>query len=562
MKQKYWVCKLNRQVKVIIQSRMSSSRLPGKALLPVCGYPAAVLCAKRAANTGLNVCVATSIDSSDDILFEHLSAGGIPVSRGPLNDVYERFLLATKELPDDATVARLTADNMFPDGEFVQMLVDQMAENNQEYFTTSSPSDGLPYGMSCEVFSVRALRLCARRDITAFDREHVTPAIRRHYGADVLQIREVPDWSSLRCTMDSFNDYQRILSVFKEVSDPIGAGWKNLCTILARKQPDGFRIPYRIKGNNGVIGQLTLGAAQLGIDGYGIVNEKGSLSQNEVTEIIQCAVEHGVTAVDCARAYGHAEQHVGSAIKQIQRDDIIPITKLDPLAELPEGASARTIRDAVDASVFRSCYELDRKKLPVLMLHRWQHRASHGGLIWRRLLELKKDGIIGALGASVSSPAESSEAINDVEIEHLQIPFNLLDKRWHDAGIPQKAAARTDLAVYARSAFLQGVLLHSAERWPKGSGVDAEMLCDVLDQLVFKFNRKNRADLCIAYALGQDWIDSVVLGVDAISQLHDNLELVRAEPLTASECQMVWDSLPEITETLLNPALWNTLNRG
>jgi spore coat polysaccharide biosynthesis protein SpsF len=541
---------------------MSSSRLPGKALLPVCGYPAAVLCAKRAANTGMDVCVATSIDSSDDILCEHLSADGIPVLRGSLNDVFERFLLATKELPDDAIVVRLTADNMFPDGEFVQMLVEHMLKNNREYFTTFSPFDGLPYGMSCEVFSVRALRLCALRDITAFDREHVTPAIRRNYGADVLQISGVPDWSHLRCTMDSYNDYQRVLSVFKEVGDPIGVGWKNLCTILAGKQPDGFRIPYRIKGKRGVIGRLTLGAAQLGIDGYGIVNAKGGLLQNEVTEIIQCAVEHGVTAVDCARAYGQAERRVGSAIKQIQRDDITPITKLEPLAELSEEAAERTVRDAVDASVFRSCYEINLKKLPVLMLHRWQHRASHGGLIWRRLLELKNDGMIGALGASVCSPAEASEAINDVEIEHLQIPFNLVDKRWHDAGIPQKAAARTDLTVYARSAFLQGILLHPAERWPKGSGADTELLCDVLDQLVLKLNRKNRADLCIAYALGQDWIDSVVLGVDAISQLQDNLELVRAEPLTASECQMVWNALPEITETLLNPALWNTLNRG
>jgi spore coat polysaccharide biosynthesis protein SpsF len=553
---------MKKDVRVVIQSRMSSSRLPGKALLPVCGYPAAVLCAKRAANTGMNVCVATSIDSSDDILCEHLSAGGIPVLRGPLNDVFERFLLATKELPDDAIVVRLTADNMFPDGEFVQMLFDQMAENNREYFTTSSPSDGLPYGMSCEVFSVRALRLCARRDITAFDREHVTPAIRRHYGAGVLQISGVPDWSHLRCTMDSFNDYQRILSVFKEVNDPIGAGWKNLCTILAGKQPDGFRIPYRIKGKNGVIGQLTLGAAQLGIDGYGIVNAKGGLLQNEVTEIIQCAVERGVTAIDCARAYGQAERRVGSAIKEIQRDNIIPITKLDPLAELPAKASARTIRDAVDASVFRSCYELDRKKLPVLMLHRWQHRASHGGWIWQRLLELKNDGIIDALGASVCSPAEASEAIDDIEIEHLQIPFNLLDKRWHNAGIPQKIALRPELMVYARSAFLQGVLLHPAERWPKGSGADTELLCTTLDQLVLKLRRKNRADLCSAYALGQGWIDSVVLGVDSINQLQDNIELVRAEPLTASECQMVWDALPEITETLLNPALWNTLNRG
>lgn len=547
---------MKKNVQVVIQSRMNSSRLPGKALLPVGGFPSVVLCAKRAANTGLNVIVATSTAGSDHILCECLAAHGVPHVRGPLDDVFSRYLMATEGLSDDTVIVRLTADNMFPDGAFVEDLVDRMISSGREYISASSPQSGLPYGLAAEAFTVRAMRSCNTPQLSLYDREHVTPSIRRKYGSDILQIGGLPDWSHLRCTMDSFNDYQRVLLVFKEVGDPTEVGWMDLCKILAGKQPDGFRIPYRIKEGRGIIGRLTLGAAQLGIDGYGIVNEKGGLSQNEVTELIQCAVEHGVTAVDCARAYGQAERRVGSAIKQIQRDDIIPITKLDPLAELPEAAPERTVRDAVDASVFRSCYEMGLKRLPVLMLHRWQHRASHGGRIWQRLLELKNDGIIGALGASVSSPAEASEAIDDIEIEHLQIPFNLLDKRWHDAGIPQKIALRPELMVYARSAFLQGVLLHPAERWPKGSDADAEMLCATLDQLVLKLPRKNRADLCVAYALGQDWIDSIVMGVDSINQLHDNLELVRAKPLTDSESQMVWDDLPEITEKLLNPALW------
>lgn len=548
---------MNRLVKVIIQSRMSSSRLPGKALLPVSSFPSVVLCAKRAGNTGLDVCVATSVAESDDVLCEALAMHGISHVRGPLDDVFSRYLMATEGLPDDTVIVRLTADNMFPDGAFVEYLVDRMISRERKYISAASPQSGLPYGVATEAFTLGALRSCNdRSELTAFDREHVTPSIRHKYGTETISFDDLPKWSHLRCTMDSFTDYQRILSVFKDVGDPVGVGWMALCKILARTQPDGFRIPYRIKEGRGVIGCLTLGAAQLGLDGYGIVNSTGGLSQNEVTAIIQCAVEHGVTAVDCARAYGQAERRVGAAIRQIQRDDLVPITKLNPLAELPEKAPERTVRDAVDASVFRSCYELGVKKLPVLMLHRWMHRTSHEGLIWKRLLELKQAGVIGALGASVSSPEEASEAIDDTEIEHLQIPFNLLDKRWHDAGIPQKVARRSELIVYARSAFLQGILLHPAERWPKGTGADTEMLCATLDQLVKKSGRGNRADLCIAYALGQDWIDSIVLGVDSISQLQDNLELVQAEPLTVSECAVVWDALPAVPETLLNPALW------
>lgn len=64
------------------------------------------------------------------------------------------------------------------------------------------------------------------------------------------------------------------------------------------------------------------------------------------------------------------------------------------------------------------------------------------------------------------------------------------------------------------------------------------------------------ADLCIAYALRQDWIDSVVLGVDSMNQMQDNLGLVRGEPLAEADGKTIREAWPEIPEKLLNPALW------
>ena len=55
-------------VRVVIQSRLSSSRLPGKAMLTLAGMPAVVLAARRAGNTGLDVVVATSDQGDDDVL--------------------------------------------------------------------------------------------------------------------------------------------------------------------------------------------------------------------------------------------------------------------------------------------------------------------------------------------------------------------------------------------------------------------------------------------------------------------------------------------------------------
>lgn len=545
-------------IKVIIQSRMSSTRLPGKALLPVGGLPSVVLCAKRAANTGLDVCVATSECSSDDILCDTLDNHDISYVRGPLDNVFERYLVATEGLPDDSIIVRLTADNMFPDGAFIKYVAEQMEKRASGYMTTSSPECGLPYGLSVELFLLKELRRCAASSLNSFDREHVTPALRRKLGIVVAAMQSVLDWGHLRCTMDSFNDYQQVVSVFGDVDDPVQAGWLELCEILSSKQPDGFRIPCRKKAGSGeVIGRLTLGAAQLGIDNYGVVNEQGGVSQDEVNEIISLSIGHGVTTIDCARAYGNAETRVGTALEKLQRDDAEIITKLDPLAWLPEGAEEQMVRSAVDASVFRSCRELGVSKLPVLMLHRWMHRTSHRGTIWRRLQELKQEGVIGALGASVYFPSEALKAIANDEINHLQVPFNLLDKRWHSAGIPEKVGSRSNLTVYARSVFLQGVLLYPPSRWPVNFATNADHIHVALNRLVAELDRQSLADLCIAYVAGQEWIDSIILGVDSSEQLKENLRLFMCRPLLLEECVQVEKTLPETDEELLNPSAWN-----
>jgi len=548
---------INIPIKVIIQSRLSSKRLPGKALLPVGGYPAIVLCAKRAANNGHDVVVATSMDHSDDFLCEILKIHGIDYFRGSLNDVFERFFLATKTLAENAVIVRLTADNLFPDGEFIQKLLDQMLGSGRDYLKTFSPVDGLPYGMSAEVFSVKTLRHCVQGVLTDFDREHVTPAIQREYGKAVFSLPDLPKWTHLRCTMDYFADYQRLFSVFKDVDDPIQVSWVRLCEILSAKQPHGFRIPFQEKRNEKLVGCMTLGSAQLGIDGYGIVNDASGLSQEDVTEIIQSAMNHGVTSVDVARAYGNAEHRVGCAMKTIQRDDACVITKLDPLVQLTALSDERFVCDVVDASVYRSCYELGVKTLPVLMLHRWEHRFDFNGVIWNRLRVLQEKGVIGALGASVSTPIEMLEALDNSEIKHLQIPFNLLDKRWQKAAISQRMAERPDVVVYARSIFLQGILLHTADRWPQIASVNVGLVCTLLDRLMRELNRQTRADLCVAYVRGQKWIDSLVVGVDSCGQLKENLQLMMLSPLTREECLRVEEIIPALPEELLNPSQWN-----
>ena len=111
------------RVRVVIQARLNSSRLPGKMLLPMAGMPLIELVARRASRSGHEVVVATSAEQYDGLIERALAPTGIPVVRGSLDDVLGRFVVATADLDDEDIVVRLTGDNPVADAGLVDELL-------------------------------------------------------------------------------------------------------------------------------------------------------------------------------------------------------------------------------------------------------------------------------------------------------------------------------------------------------------------------------------------------------------------------------------------------------
>jgi spore coat polysaccharide biosynthesis protein SpsF (cytidylyltransferase family)/aryl-alcohol dehydrogenase-like predicted oxidoreductase len=543
----------------IIQARSSSTRLPGKAVLPVGGYASAVLAALRASNTNLPALVATSSEPEDDALADMLGQHKISVVRGPLDDVLARYALAVADLPEDCVVVRLTGDNVVSDGSLVQELVSAFGESRVEYLSQDSPQSRLPFGLGGEAFSVATLRRAQAQATSAYDREHVSPWIRRNCRAMIHTPRAIGthDFSHLRCTIDDEEDYDRIVRLFAGVAEPVHFGWFELTQKLAAQEGEPrFRVPYGISAGK-IHSELTLGTAQLGMD-YGIANRAGQPALPVAIRMVRQAVAHGVTALDTARAYGDAESVVGQALTGAWRSRVEVITKLDPLASLPQNATVNEVRAAVDDSVKRSCEALRSKTLSTLLLHRSSHHDAWGGAAWRRLLELRDDGTIGNLGASVYEPREALDLLQDMAITHLQIPMNVLDWRWRASGFDRAVVRRPDVVVHARSALLQGVLADSPPSlWPVSAGFDAAACLRQLRKLTAEFGRQSMTDLCLAYVRSQPWITSVVVGCETLEQVDENLELLCRPKLTTEQCAELERSLPEAPEDLLNPSQWN-----
>jgi spore coat polysaccharide biosynthesis protein SpsF (cytidylyltransferase family)/aryl-alcohol dehydrogenase-like predicted oxidoreductase len=544
--------------RVILQARTSSVRLPGKVLLPIGGMPLAILCAKRLARDGLDVVVATSTDSSDDLLSEAVTAFGIKSFRGSLDDVLQRFVAATSDMEEDQIVIRATADNPVPDAAFLRDLIEFLQDSGGVYATTGSPADGLPYGVSAEALRIKVLREAACHATDGVDREHVTPWIRRHHPIERIDRHRwgIADHSALRCTIDTFDDYQRVCQVFSSLEkDPVSASWLDIIEALSKAPgAPAFRIPFRHVGNT-LNGVMTLGTVQLGMN-YGISNRAGRPPEALAIKIIRHAIDHGVTCLDTARLYGDSEQRIGRALEGSWKSRVKVVTKLPAAPDLHPSCQSEMLKEWVDAQIYKSLNALQARQLDALMLHRWEDHDISNGVLWTRLLEHHDSGAIASLGASLYDPHQAIEALSDPNIRCIQIPFNILDRRWLEPKIQEHLKARSDVDIYVRSVFLQGLLLSEGYWWPR-CDKKGHLSLNIVDEIVKDFGRSSRADLCIAYVRAFPWVTSLVLGVETLEQLESNLNLLNSSsPLSPSEIDIVHRRLPGAPKCVVDPSQW------
>jgi aryl-alcohol dehydrogenase-like predicted oxidoreductase len=300
--------------------------------------------------------------------------------------------------------------------------------------------------------------------------------------------------------------------------------------------------------------ELVLGSVQLGL-AYGAANRTGKPSRKTALRLVRRAAGRGITKFDTARAYGDSEERLGEALAT--RKTVRTITKLSPLNELAADASRDDVHTAVDASIAGSLTALRRERIDCLLLHRAAHMTAFDGAVWERLIEKLEDGTVLALGVSAQSPDEALAALACADVRHIQLPFNLLDWRWREAGVIDDIAERPQITIHARSIFLQGILAaNDASVWPAVVGVDAPALMNQLETLAREFERESVADLCLAYARGQSWVDGVVVGMETEDQLDDNLRLFVRPPLAPEDCAEIERRIPRVPAALLDPAQW------
>lgn len=164
----------------LIQARVDSKRLPGKALLKLGGYSILEWVIRRVQDSRelSKVVLATTTKPADDTLCELAKSLDIEVFRGDEDDVLSRFAGATEVFPADVVV-RVCADNPFVSGLEIDGLISDFKADPLDYHFNHRPSGScdFPDGIGAELFTLEALQKLHMSVTDVLMREHLTLAL-------------------------------------------------------------------------------------------------------------------------------------------------------------------------------------------------------------------------------------------------------------------------------------------------------------------------------------------------------------------------------------------------
>jgi spore coat polysaccharide biosynthesis protein SpsF len=245
------------RVLAVVQARLGSTRLPGKALMMIAGRPmlSHVLARASAVPCVDETVLATTVSPEDDALIEAALGEGVSAVRGSLEDVLDRFRAALRAHPADAIV-RVTADCPLLDPEVSDLVVqDYLAHREETDYASNIGPPTFPDGLDTEIVSAAALERAWREARLSSDREHVTTYIRD--GRNGFRARNVvhhEDLSAHRWTVDEPRDLEFVRAVYAALA-PDGRrifGMREVLDLLQRR-PELTLINRGITRNEGLL---------------------------------------------------------------------------------------------------------------------------------------------------------------------------------------------------------------------------------------------------------------------------------------------------------------------
>ncbi len=256
---------------------------------------------------------------------------------------------------------------------------------------------------------------------------------------------------------------------------------------------------------------LCLGSAQFGMH-YGITNRYGRPKSKEVREMLIYAENEGVKYIDTAQAYGDSEVIIGENINR--KSSLSIITKIPSLYDALSGNDIFNVLDSIfKSSLIRLC----SSKIDGLLLHEasdFLHPNSSALLDWLESLVERK--LVNKIGVSIYESFEL-EYLPIEKLNLIQLPISLFDQRLLFDGTIS-ALKNQGIKIFARSIFMQGIILNESNRLPDFFSKDFiqhhSKFLEVLEN-----DSLNSLEATFIFLERIESLDAFILGVNNMTEL-------------------------------------------
>ncbi len=243
------------KVVAIIQARMTSSRLPGKVLMPLANKPVLAHIVERLSYCKMieKIVVATTNEVSDDLVADYCDNNNIDCYRGSLEDVLDRYYQTAKIHHADPIV-RITGDCPVIDPVVVDAVITGYLSGEYDCYGLGGE---FPDGLDCTVFSFSAIERAWEKAKLKSEREHVGPYIENNpnlFRNGMLELFKGLD--NQRWTLDEPNDYKLLSKIFNELYRLDSPFLTHEILQFIQNNPDLLAINSKIVRNEGYLKSL------------------------------------------------------------------------------------------------------------------------------------------------------------------------------------------------------------------------------------------------------------------------------------------------------------------
>lgn len=251
--------------------------------------------------------------------------------------------------------------------------------------------------------------------------------------------------------------------------------------------------------------KIIIGSAQFG-NNYGISNKNRILREKECFRILNYCYRKKINIIDTSHNYGNSQKIIGNYIKANKDKKWNICSKVNFNNKIK-------VEDQIIEMI-----KVFGKPPKILYFHYFEDYLS---LIKRKtLFKLCKKYKIKKIGVSLHKINDLKKLKNLKNVDIIQMPLNILDKRFIEAGT-LKFLKKNKIRIYARSVFLQGMFF--LKKYKKFNNKTKSKIVQITK--IIKESNIQLGELSFLWVNKLNIIDKMIIGVDNLEQIKKNLRI-------------------------------------